>query len=461
MKFITADQVYLGEPKSVTSGQITIPMTSFTPTVTNSTGLTSLVGNWGRNGDMMEIGISFAVPSQARSSTTSWVIPLPNGYVLDTQKLVDNGGTSQVGTVEIFGDLTGVASVYTPLDMCRASTAGILLAKRGTNRDLYDADFNGIGATKYINIKARIPILGWAATDIVTPESSNRAEVTANCASVAATYPNPATIASITLTSGKWLVHGYDSGYNSVLGPSGSSSAIGSDLYDGSSIISRGDLVSLSSGTPIAGDATYASLINDAIVDVPVGTTKTISFRIRCDSVSGTPTGATAVSRGFGKLFAVPYNTQGQQSFYLTGPVKGGNSGNAIPAGFMNEVKIAAYTKVFSSTVAGWYNIPADSSNIVLDTGQWEVRTLYGFPMGAAFAGNYLTIACSSNADSAASFLNSQRGTPVLGTTTGGGASFERTDYVTGSGQTFYPKIYITATSTGTVTAAVFARRLD
>lgn len=129
---------------------------------------------------------------------------------------------------------------------------------------------------------------------------------TTNCASVTTTYGStPATVASLSLEAGTWLVCAEDSAYNNVLGPGGTIAAGGSDLYnstDAATVISTA-LVALSAGTATQTDSGYFKIIH--CIPIVLTGTKTIQFRVLCTGVSGTPTGATAVSRGYGKMTAI------------------------------------------------------------------------------------------------------------------------------------------------------------
>jgi hypothetical protein len=130
--------------------------------------------------------------------------------------------------------------------------------------------------------------------------------ISANATAVTAVFGvsgNVATIASITLPAGTWLISAFDVAYNNARPPGGTISAGGSDLYDGTSTISLGQFEAIWYAAATAGDCVLFSTKH--VVPYTTTTQKTISFRLRCDSNSGTPTNASCTSRGFGYVKAV------------------------------------------------------------------------------------------------------------------------------------------------------------
>jgi hypothetical protein len=113
------------------------------------------------------------------------------------------------------------------------------------------------------------------------------------------------TMANIVLTPGQWLILAEESAYNSTRGSAGSISAGGSDIFDGTSAIAEGAQSAVWYGTASSGDMEIFRAVHHVPYSVPAGTTKTISFRLKCNVNSGTPNGASCGNRGFGFLRAI------------------------------------------------------------------------------------------------------------------------------------------------------------
>jgi hypothetical protein len=117
-----------------------------------------------------------------------------------------------------------------------------------------------------------------------------------------------ATIATITnLPIGYWLIVAEDIAYwSAVPTTAGKVAALGSDIYDGSSVVSNAKFThSFGASSVGTADSLYTRLIHC----VPFNNTSastTITFRLRCDKVSGDEAnGAKVYSNGFGFLKAI------------------------------------------------------------------------------------------------------------------------------------------------------------
>jgi hypothetical protein len=170
---LAIDNVICG-PQTTVYGAPVTDWQSYTPTITNATGITSATGAFRRIGDSYHVRVAFSVPSQARTATTSWKISLPNNVTPDTTSAPDIGGTAVHGFYEVYGDLTGTANQYVQLDGVRVQSSGVFLAKRGTNRDLYDADFNSVGAAKYISADFTFKVVGLSSSVQMSNDTDTR-----------------------------------------------------------------------------------------------------------------------------------------------------------------------------------------------------------------------------------------------------------------------------------------------
>jgi hypothetical protein len=152
-------------------------------------------------------------------------------------------------------------------------------------------------------------LTGTAATTATTVGSLKVGEIYSSTLSiVTATFTGGvtgvATMASITLTAGVWLIIAEDSCYNATRGTAGTSSAGGSDLYDGTATIVDGQQAAIVYGTANNLDAEAFRAIHHNFYTLTTGT-KTISFRLKCNANAGLPNGATVSNRGYGYLKAI------------------------------------------------------------------------------------------------------------------------------------------------------------
>lgn len=132
--------------------------------------------------------------------------------------------------------------------------------------------------------------------------------VTASCTNVTATFGGASpVIASISLNSGVWFITSECPAFNNVLGPAGTAHAAGCELFNSTTglTITSTPFLGLARGTPTIGDSGYVKLSNIATIVVPPNTTHIIQFRALCTGVSGTPTGATVVTRPNGQMIAI------------------------------------------------------------------------------------------------------------------------------------------------------------
>jgi len=152
-------------------------------------------------------------------------------------------------------------------------------------------------------------LTGTAATTAFTAGSGMVGEVISSTLSVVtATFTGGvtgvATMASITIGSGNWLIIAEDSCYNLVRGADGTASAGGTDLYDGTSLLVDGQQSAVWYGTASSGDMNFFRANHSVPYSLESGT-KTISFRLKCNLNSGTPNGASVRNRAYGFLKAI------------------------------------------------------------------------------------------------------------------------------------------------------------
>jgi hypothetical protein len=108
------------------------------------------------------------------------------------------------------------------------------------------------------------------------------------------------------LGAGSWLIIAEDSAYwSAVPTTSGKVASIGSDIYNGSSVLSDGKFnYSFSSGFLATNASLYTRL--NHVIPITLSATTTITFRLRCDRVSGGEAdGAKVYSTGLGVFKAI------------------------------------------------------------------------------------------------------------------------------------------------------------
>lgn len=170
---IEAGAVYLGEPVSVSSGAIVTEWQSYTPS--SGWGATaSYTGLYRRVGSNLEVSVKVSLTGAPTGNLTA--VTIPAGLVIDTAKIAGYvTGTNRVG----IGSAVIAGAGNYEISVLVTSTTGLrplVFKSDGT----YVSPDVGINATTpgtfangdYVYFTASVPIVGWAATDIVTPESS-------------------------------------------------------------------------------------------------------------------------------------------------------------------------------------------------------------------------------------------------------------------------------------------------
>ena len=382
---LITDLAYLGLPKSVTSGQITTPVTPYTPSVLTDSGATVTLntgagyeaptGMQERKADTLLMSAAFTNGAGGVASAASGTIieiALPSGLTVDTSKLVSTSsgfrvsGHGQINSAGSFG------SVY-----YQASTNKLRLLRSDTNAYVSVAD---IVAGKVFSIEAKLPISGWQATDIVTPEAS-LVEYASNSSS---------TDADDTTS----FVYG-ENGAQGILGTTALTATRikkirfqKAFLATDSFVVELFDSIS-SSWVPLqasrVGNLTYVvqNVTEYGVLLSGVSSTDLVVSFFRYAYPSGATYGAAGASWASlvnitkWRVKKIPAGA-GSQSFYLQGPVKGGNSGNAIPAGFVGELKSVAT----SSATASGVNSTAVIASLTLEPGSWDLSAVCGIANG-------------------------------------------------------------------------------
>jgi hypothetical protein len=141
--------------------------------------------------------------------------------------------------------------------------------------------------------------------------------------------------------------------------------------------------------------------------------------------------------------------------------LNGTANNGALPINTPKEMQTRDYSRAFSATTLGWYDITPTPAPVPLQAGAtYLVRTRLTFPI-TGMTSNYLSLLTSTTGDNSSNILGDQVGTPVLGATTGGGAGMDRVDVITTTAPiNVYAKIYLTTTTTATMSVRIQAIRI-
>lgn len=376
---IEAGAVYIGLPVSVSSGQITTAPVSYVPILTVDTGAVTNVtaaGTWARDGAFL-IGSVAATYTNTSSAFTGFSFSLPTGLAVDTAKL---GGATTYAVGGGQARDAGIAN-HPLVAKARASNTGVIsaepfLAATHTGNapvnltamtEAFPFTFND---TDVIQINFSVPIQGWAATDVVTPEASlieyasNSSVTDADDITSFVSGESGSAVPNISGTTNRVKRVRFQS-------PITSADQLRTEITYGSTGIWFPDPVVSAGGT----NGINLILVNSTDVDVVFGysgNTTTVAY--------AAATWATRNSVGWKwRVRKVP--ASGQQSFYVQGPVKGGNSGNAIPAGYVGEEISSAETGSVAPTSSDTYTL---LKTITLTPGTWEVYGHAFFDPGTA-----------------------------------------------------------------------------
>lgn len=168
---------------SVSSWQ-SYPLTIGATTTPPTKGTTSVdLAVWRRVGDSMEIQYSLVQTGAGSAGSGQYLYPLPVGVSIDTSKL-GGVGTGKASAIVGAGDCsTNGSDTYTTQVYAINSTNLGLATVYGTGvSDVQgSASISLSGATTRISFFARVPIVGWGTTQVLSSDTAtNVVEMTAN-----------------------------------------------------------------------------------------------------------------------------------------------------------------------------------------------------------------------------------------------------------------------------------------
>jgi hypothetical protein len=308
-----------------------------------------------------------------------------------------------------------------------------------------------MGNTEAISFFARgIPISGWQATDIVTPEAS-----LVEYASTTDTWDG----------AGSTVYRGSD---GTQIGGALTASRVKTITWSTAPKAADSIRLEFSADRIAWFDASQVaplSLSSAGTADTSAGFTitgTTVTFnRYKTIANDDSPT-ADWANTLYWRLVKSP--SSNLQSFFLQGPVKGGGSGNAIPAGYVGEL-LSNDGSSTALTTAQYSD--GGCSPIVLTPGAWDVQASAFFdPASGSTVTASVLVAIGTATGNSGTGITSDAVTKVPGTTAGAAQNMstplKRYYVAPGATTTLYPKILGAFTVAGlNGIAYIRARRVD
>jgi hypothetical protein len=325
--------VYIGLPVSVSSGQITTEWQSYPSTVGGFSATPTSAFKYRRIGDSLEITGKITKGATTYNGVLSFTIP--SGLVIDVNK-TEVATYAKLGTAsaeQSSGNYQGIVfqSGSSTTTLIVYGDSGLGNWSGATNVPVTSANLSSF------QVQATVPILGWAATDIVTPESSISGQ--ARYTTVAQTIEAGTEVLDFNtkvydinneVTAGaSWLFTAKTAGfysYNVNISVAASTSFAVGEFVGLIARVNGAEANRMQSDPQTTGVSFGIPLMLSGIVSLNAG--QTMDFQVV--NGSGSTLGLVA-SAAYNQVAISKITGPGSQSFYLQGPVKGGNSGNAIP----------------------------------------------------------------------------------------------------------------------------------
>lgn len=155
-------------PQAKLYGSAVTDWVSYTPT-TSWPSNTIVAGKWRKVGDSMEININIALTGVP--TTADLTVNLPTGYSIDTSKFASSFFAS-VGSASILDSGT---RLYVAEPVVASSTSLYLIHSESGNTGLVNqANPTTFTTNDNISILAKVPILGWSSSQIMSQDASTR-----------------------------------------------------------------------------------------------------------------------------------------------------------------------------------------------------------------------------------------------------------------------------------------------
>lgn len=205
---IAVDNAYLGLARNVAQCGVDTPWVSYTPSLTtsgggaitlNATSKTDPFGRWRRVGDSIEIEVGFKNGSggAATGSAGTMQFSRPSDATIDPNKAVSTSAFAySVGSGEVYP----LSSNFSPSNGVLYNGGILQLIKGGTTLSFQVSD---IVASFEVRMRAKYPVVGWTASQCVTPNQQRAPKVTVyTSGSGTHTWSNGVTYAEIEMVGG-------------------------------------------------------------------------------------------------------------------------------------------------------------------------------------------------------------------------------------------------------------------
>ena len=172
---INFDDFSLG-PQSQAIGVPVSDWTSFTPTGSHVANAT-YTGKWKRVGD--EMLLKYNINYSGATTSAALTVNLPAGYTIDTNKLTSNTGSTPIGGVGRFSNLSdtwsGIYPAYNSTTSLAVNYAQDIGTGTGPNlRTITQAAPFAIASGTGIEFTATVPIAGWSSNTVMSSDTDTR-----------------------------------------------------------------------------------------------------------------------------------------------------------------------------------------------------------------------------------------------------------------------------------------------
>lgn len=322
---IQLDQGYAGEARNVAQCGVDTPWVSYTPSLTtsgggaitlNATSKTDPFGKWRQVGDSIEIEVGFKNGSGGAATGTAGTMQFstPSGASIDSSKAVSTSAFAfTVGT----GNVYPLSSNFSPSSAVLYNGGILQLIKAGTASSFQVSD---IVAGFEVRMRAKYPVVGWEASQCVTPNQQRAPKITHYLSgSGTHTWSNGVTHATIEIIGGGG--GGGGAGTSSTAGGAG-----GQSSFDG---------VNAPGGTGGGNGTGGGAGAPGAATAVPCTTNETFMCRGGARGAAGTVTdsSASALHAPGGHGGASRYGGAGLGLYESTGASAQANTGSGGAGG--------------------------------------------------------------------------------------------------------------------------------
>jgi hypothetical protein len=375
-------KIYMGEARSVSSGAIITNSTNFTPILrgetTNPTYTAGGVSSWRRVGGSLELTVFMSLSSVSGGSggvvfNINDAVP---GIQIDSSKVKINS----VGAPGVTGAWYDNSAIKTfNIDVLPSGTNLLTLYKKNGLNDTSNSVgllVTELAGADQIGFTISLPIIGWTATDVVTPAAATATYVGTYRTSSGQTISSG--IATEVLfnaeradskdeystSTGRWTAKSsgwYTFSFSLRVLP-------GATVPTYTEAYLRVNSADPYIGTQLATDMTANKermLSGSATIYVQAGQYISLWIQAVGQPVTIAHSGATNDVSSF---YVTSAQQAGTQSFYMQGPMRGTNTGNAVPAGYVGTYRKTVASSAVALVPSGYVTLVEDT----LPIGLWK-----------------------------------------------------------------------------------------